>query len=284
MILASVPGHPSSLHLQTPRNTIFWRKKKSGSRPSRRGKYGQKNPGSPGLFPLFFKLFLQISESHLNYHHRVCQIPGAKFPSKLVEFCSSCRGFNDGVNGTVMGCHQEVTTNGRWWCRKYFEKNRPKKRALLFWKKTRRHIFFWPLKISITWETRSHRSSFGKKWDVCVKPNISWCWLRFGNHDPTDSPSICHAWHVAGTRFMIDFLCFGGGSLEVPIRKLTWNLKMIVFSRNLLFQGFIFRFYVSFRGCNSCGKTESWSHGKTPSLRPFVERGQKDCTSDTTGL
>ena len=32
-------------------------------------------------------------------------------------------------------------------------------------------------------------------------------------------------------------------------RKLTWNLKMMVFHRNLLFQGFIFRFHVSFRGC-----------------------------------
>ena len=32
-------------------------------------------------------------------------------------------------------------------------------------------------------------------------------------------------------------------------RKLTWNRKMMVVSRNLLFQGFICRFHVSFRGC-----------------------------------
>ena len=31
-------------------------------------------------------------------------------------------------------------------------------------------------------------------------------------------------------------------------RNLTWNLKMMVFNRNLLFQGFIFRFHVSFQG------------------------------------
>ena len=31
--------------------------------------------------------------------------------------------------------------------------------------------------------------------------------------------------------------------------KLTWNRKMMVLSRNLLFQGFIFRFHVSFLGC-----------------------------------
>ncbi len=30
--------------------------------------------------------------------------------------------------------------------------------------------------------------------------------------------------------------------------KLTWNLKMVVSKRNLLFQGSIFRFHVSFRG------------------------------------
>ena len=37
--------------------------------------------------------------------------------------------------------------------------------------------------------------------------------------------------------------------VDIPLQKLTWNLKMMVFSRNLLFQGFIFRFYVSFRWC-----------------------------------
>ena len=38
-------------------------------------------------------------------------------------------------------------------------------------------------------------------------------------------------------------------------RKLTWNLKMMVSNKNLLFQGFIFRFHVSFPGC---------IHRKTP--------------------
>ena len=40
---------------------------------------------------------------------------------------------------------------------------------------------------------------------------------------------------------------------SVHPRKLTWNLKMMVFQRDLLFQGFIFRFHVSFGGCRfSC--------------------------------
>ena len=36
---------------------------------------------------------------------------------------------------------------------------------------------------------------------------------------------------------------------HLPPRKLTWNMKMMVSNRNLLFQGFIFRFHVSFPGC-----------------------------------
>ena len=36
---------------------------------------------------------------------------------------------------------------------------------------------------------------------------------------------------------------------HLPPRKLTWNLKMMVSNRNLLFQGFIFRFHVRFLGC-----------------------------------
>ena len=32
--------------------------------------------------------------------------------------------------------------------------------------------------------------------------------------------------------------------------ELTWNLKMMVFNRNLLFQGFIIRLHASFRGCS----------------------------------
>ena len=34
-----------------------------------------------------------------------------------------------------------------------------------------------------------------------------------------------------------------------PPRKLTWNLKMMVSYRNLLFQAFIFRFHVNLPGC-----------------------------------
>ena len=33
-------------------------------------------------------------------------------------------------------------------------------------------------------------------------------------------------------------------------RNLTWNLKMMVSKRNLLFQGLLFRFHVKFQGCN----------------------------------
>ena len=37
---------------------------------------------------------------------------------------------------------------------------------------------------------------------------------------------------------------------SLPPRTNGWNLKMMVSNRNLLFQGFIFRFHVSFPGCS----------------------------------
>ena len=43
---------------------------------------------------------------------------------------------------------------------------------------------------------------------------------------------------------------FGTWNQLLHPRKLTWNLKMMVFNRNL-FQGVIFRFHVSFRECTS---------------------------------
>ena len=37
--------------------------------------------------------------------------------------------------------------------------------------------------------------------------------------------------------------------LNLLPRNLTWNLKMMVSKRNLLFWGLLFRFHVKFRGC-----------------------------------
>ena len=67
---------------------------------------------------------------------------------------------------------------------------------------------------------------------------------------------------VPGDRNWIDFE-FRGGERKwkiwsIPPRKLTWNLKMMVSNRNLLFQGFLFRFHVSFPGC-------SWRHPRSRS-------------------
>ena len=38
-------------------------------------------------------------------------------------------------------------------------------------------------------------------------------------------------------------------NLDITPRNLTWNLKMMVSKRNLLFQGLLFRFHVKFQGC-----------------------------------
>ena len=49
---------------------------------------------------------------------------------------------------------------------------------------------------------------------------------------------------------------------KIPSLKLTWHLKMMVSNRNLLFQGFIFRFHVCFLGCIpfSWAIPTSWLH------------------------
>ena len=71
--------------------------------------------------------------------------------------------------------------------------------------------------------------------------------MFFGTKPPSD-PDRCwisSKWLGGGTRYNIYQM-----AVYLPPRKLTWNLKMMVSSRNLLFQGFIFRFHVSFPGCN----------------------------------
>ena len=61
------------------------------------------------------------------------------------------------------------------------------------------------------------------------------------NHISIVSPCFTYLCSLQQTRFVF--------YNALHPRKLTWNLKMMVFHRNLLFQGFIFRFHVSFRGC-----------------------------------
>ena len=64
--------------------------------------------------------------------------------------------------------------------------------------------------------------------------NWSWCHVAMHYFQP-----------VHGTTLRASKLSWG----DIPPRKLTWNLKMMVSNRNLLFQGFIFRFHLSFPGC-----------------------------------
>ena len=64
---------------------------------------------------------------------------------------------------------------------------------------------------------------------------------------------------------------FGGLHASISIyllpRKLTWNLKMMVSNRNLLFQRSIFRFHVSFRG-NIFKQTKIWMAWVKTHLEP----------------
>ena len=60
---------------------------------------------------------------------------------------------------------------------------------------------------------------------------------------------------------------------HIPPRKLTWNLKMMVSSKNLLFQGFIFRFHVNLPGCTTNNQVFlHCSTGKSFGPLPLVPR------------
>ena len=69
--------------------------------------------------------------------------------------------------------------------------------------------------------------------------------------------------------------------LQLLPRKLTWNLKMMVSNRNLLFQGVVFRFHVSFPGCNkndiisTLGPAISSSSSTSMKLLRYLVEGQR---------
>ena len=80
--------------------------------------------------------------------------------------------------------------------------------------------------------------------------------LYFPGKNSLDSPRLSRRVLAVQLRFLgiqtigttLEFT--NGLFEEILPRKLTWNLKMMVSNRNLLFQGFIFRFHVSFPGCS----------------------------------
>ena len=71
--------------------------------------------------------------------------------------------------------------------------------------------------------------------------------------------------HIQSATSSMSKCCGKKWTNVIPSGKLTWNLKMMISNRNLLFQGFIFRFHVIFRGCKP-GKSPSgkltWLAGK----------------------
>ena len=58
------------------------------------------------------------------------------------------------------------------------------------------------------------------------------------------SPEVAQEWRVKGERWT-----FTAINWKVHPRSLTWNLKIMVSKRNLLFQWLIFRFHVKLQGC-----------------------------------
>ena len=64
----------------------------------------------------------------------------------------------------------------------------------------------------------------------------------------------------------------GHASKRLHPRRLTWNLKMMVWKMIFLFKQVIFRFHVNFPGCSHYSKD---SPKKTDASRPFATNGKE---------
>ena len=82
-------------------------------------------------------------------------------------------------------------------------------------------------------------------------------WRSFQRHRRLDS-------------WMLYYLQLMEKTSYLPPRKLTWNLKLMVSNRNRLFQGFIFRFHVSFSGVYTSLK--NWIMDNTRKFPPSCRR------------
>ena len=71
--------------------------------------------------------------------------------------------------------------------------------------------------------------------------------------------------------------------LKLLPRNLTWNLKMMVSKRNLLFQGLLFRFHVKFQGCNYPQKTAP-GEDKSTNLCDSYLGSRKHVWAENTGV
>ena len=144
--------------------------------------------------------------------------PGAKLPSKLVEFYSSCCGCN-GPYCTVMGCHQEVSfrkkpTKVDMGCKNFGPKNRT-----FFWRSSKGDFFFAFETIRKTWNSKPAKQLWKKNWCLCL---INHCWCeRFGsssNWQPTISIRGCFGYQGP----MIDFFLRGEPWGEPKKEPLGW--------------------------------------------------------------
>ena len=87
-----------------------------------------------------------------------------------------------------------------------------------------------------------------------------------------------HCWCEAKVLPLLPKLGGGFKMFQVLHRNLTWNLKMMVSKRNLLFQGLLSRFHVKFQGCICLFFIPTW--GRIPIwLLLYVSSGLKPPTS-----
>ena len=90
---------------------------------------------------------------------------------------------------------------------------------------------------------------------------IAVCWMFWGWQVRSVDTGRYSRWRDAWIKMKIPPWC----QKQLYTREIfTWNLKMMVSKRNLLFQGLLFRFHVKFQGCTPrkfTWNTRMWRFG-----------------------
>ena len=99
---------------------------------------------------------------------------------------------------------------------------------------------------------KKHKMIHLKETYMILGPSLD-IWTLHTRHLSVSSSNLLDRWPFTST--VGQKYCLKNALHQIHSRKLTWNLKMMVSNRNLLFQVSIFGCHVSFRGCRTfrCG-------------------------------
>ena len=143
MILASVPGHPSSLHLQTPRNTIFLAQKKDQEvDPADVENMGKKTLEVLGFFPYFLSYFFRFLNLTSTITIEFVKFQVQSFHQSWLSFAPAAVDATTATTAPLWDAIKKWRPRSMVMPRILWRKTCPQKRALFFGKKKATYLFF----------------------------------------------------------------------------------------------------------------------------------------------